>query len=162
MKKVLMISLIFGLVLAIAPLAIAGKGGVPQHGFPRVICPPSDPVVTPGDTDDICFDWAWPADPECLSGDTPIKYSIDVELLLAGAGFEADDAVIWHLCFSSDEMSLCVPIVAFYYENELLAPVQFTGPARAKVKGLSKGKSQNNPFSGWTEFEVEVPEIIEP
>jgi hypothetical protein len=174
MRKVIWIGLICGLVLAFCPFAMAGQGG--QHGFPQYTCAPTgldvyfngagDDAAPPGPAPlaEVCFDWLW----EC--GGTPVKYAIDVEMLVDGTGWDDPEAVIEKVSFGTGDRTdgealnatfLCVPIEAFFYMDGLV-PVQFGGDARFKVKALGKGKSENNTFSNWFEFEVPVITDIAP
>lgn len=153
MKKVLLVSLIFATVLAFSSTAMAKKDT-------QFTCAPTDPIIdTTTDTAVVCFDWDW----EC-SGE-PIKYSVDVELLVAGEGWDDPLAETQELSFGTsdrtdeeafNETFLCVPIEAFVYWNGV-EYVPFSGDAAAKVKALGKGPDfrQNNAFSAFTEFSLE-------
>ncbi len=147
----MMMGLVLAMVLAVAPGAMA-KGSQPQF-----LCPPTYVSADTSDPGQICFDWAW----EC-SGE-PVKYSIDVELLVSGEGWDDPLAEIQQLSFCTADRTdgeafnatfLCLPVEAFVYWNGV-EYVPFTGDARAKVKALGKGRSQNNAFSDWVEFSVE-------
>jgi len=164
MKKVLIVSLTLALVLAFGSFAMAKKGGIPQHGFPQFSCCPSSLDVEIEDGE-VCFDWYWD---ETVCG-TPIKYSIDVELLVSGEDWDDPEADIQELSFGTSDRTdgeplnaefLCVPIEEFVYyvwDGYNWIPYQFEGTARFKVKALGKGKSQNNPFSEWSDdFEIEI------
>jgi hypothetical protein len=147
------------LVFAFGPLAMAKSN-------PQFTCAPTNltvetPVPGPAFDDvfilEICFYWDW----EC-SG-TPVKYAIDVELLVDGQDWDDPLAEIQKLSFGTGDRTdgeafnatfLCVPLDAFvYWDGDSYEP--FTGTARAKVKALGKGRSQNNAFSDWSDdFEV--------
>jgi len=148
MKSVLSVSLIFVTVLALSSITMAKKDT-------QFTCPPTNLAVDTADPTVVCFDWDW----EC-EGD-PIKYSIDVELLVSGEDWDDPLADIQELSFGtgdeevSDETSLCVPIEAFqYWDGVEEVYVPFSGDAAAKVKALGKGPGfrQNNAFSAYTEF----------
>ena len=79
MKKALIVLLAIVMSLALGSAVMAGKKG------PQIPCPPTGLVEVAGDEDKHCFDWD-PPDSEC--GKTPTKYSLDVELLLDGDGWD--------------------------------------------------------------------------
>jgi hypothetical protein len=150
MKKVVLMGLIVAMVLAVGPLAMAKSN-------PQFTCAPTGLIVDVSDPAEVCFDWLW----ECPG--TPVKYSIDVELLVSGEGWDDPLAEIQQLSFCTGDRTdgalpsdtfLCVPIEGFVYWDGL-EYVPFTGDARAKVKALGKGRSQNNYFSDWSEFTIE-------
>jgi hypothetical protein len=155
MRKAILIGLVLAVAVAFAPAAMA-KGPMPQF-----TCAPT---ILPVDTTDpakICFDWDW----TCVVDVAPVKYSIDVQLLVSGEGWDDEEAVIQKLSFCTGDRddgglptdtNLCVPIEEFVYlvwDDGLgeLVSVPFTGPARAKVKALGKGRSENNTFSDWSD-----------
>lgn len=157
MKKVLIVGLALVMSLALGSAVMAGKKG------PQIPCPPLDLTEICGDEDKHCFDWE---PPDC--GKTPTKYSLDVELLLDGEGWDE----IAELSFGTSDRTdggehtdtdLCIPISSFVVYNTMTEQdEQFEGPARIKVKALAKGKklvnsdgSSDNAFSTpWLEFEV--------
>ena len=167
MKKLLIVGMIFTMVFVFGSLAMAKSN-------PQFPCPNSTTGLT-ANTDDpaqVCFDW----DDWAYEG-TPVKYSIDVELLVAGETWDAEDAEIQDLSFGTgcrmdeapiSQTDLCVPVGEFVYDDDgdsLTDPVPCQGAARAKIKALGKGgkgRSQNNCFSEWTlDFTVggEIPPI---
>jgi hypothetical protein len=160
MRKVFLLGIVFSLVFAFGPLAMA-------KSHPQYTCAPTNltvgsslPVVDDIEPLEICFDWDWGC------GGTPTKYSIDVELLVDGEDWDDPAAVIQKLTFSTGDRTdgealnatfLCVPVGAFvYWDGDSYEP--FTGTARAKVKALGKGSrwtTQNNAFSNWSDdFEI--------
>lgn len=170
MKKVLIVGLAFAVSLTFGSAVMAKKKG------PQIPCPPTELELDleKSDCAQICFDWIAP-DPEC--GKTPTKYSLDVELLLDGEGW--DD--IAELSFGTgdrtdlgeaNDTDLCIAISSFVVYNTMTEMnEQFIGDARIKVKALGKGKkldnsdgSSDNAFSTpWVDFEVDsIPEECSP
>ena len=149
MKKTLIIGLTLTMVLAFSSFAMAKKD-------PQFTCPPPNLTIDTADPSEVCFDWDW----DCPG--TPIKYSVDVELLVGGEDWDDPLADIQELSFGTSDRTdeepfdatfLCVPIEAFQYlDGDSYEP--FFGDASAKVKALGKGPDfrQNNAFSAYTEF----------
>ena len=151
MKKALIIGLTLTMVMALSSFAMAKKPT-------QFTCAPTNMAVDTADPTVVCFDWDW----ECPG--EPIKYSVDVELLVAGEDWDDPLADIQKLSFGTsdrtdeepfNETFLCVPIEAFQYWDGV-GPVPFLGDAAAKVKALGKGPDfrQNNAFSAYTDFEL--------
>ena len=152
MKRLFVVNLILVIVLALSSFAMAKKDT-------QFTCPPTNLTVDTTDPAAVCFAWDW----ECEG--TPLKYSIDVELLVSGEGWDDPLADIQELSFGTgdrtdgealDATFLCVPIEAFqYWDGDSYEP--FVGDAAAKVKALGKGPDfrQNNTFSSYTEFSIE-------
>jgi len=152
MKRVFIINLILVMVLVFSSFAMAKKD-------PQFTCPPTNLAVDTSDPTAVCFAWVW----ECEG--TPIKYSIDVELLVSGEDWDDPLADIQELSFGTSDRTdeepfdatfLCVPIEAFqYWDGDSYEP--FLGDAAAKVKALGKGPDfrQNNTFSAYIEFSIE-------
>jgi len=161
MKKVFLISVIFATVLAVSSTAMAKKDT-------EFTCAPTWVAIDTTDPAVVCFDWDWV---NCQG--TPVKYSIDVELLVVGEDWNDPLAETQKLSFgtgeeeASDDTFLCVPVEAFVYwdgvEKEGVY-VPFSGDAAAKVKALGKGPGfrQNNAFSVYEEFVVEQPVPVTP
>jgi len=170
MRKVLLVGLIFGLVLAFATFAMAKSN--PQFPCP---CVPTNlyAYITGGGDDaapadiapsaEVCFEWSWGC------GANVVKYAIEVEMLVGGTDWNDSAADIRKVTFCTADRtdyllptvpSLCVPIEAFVYWDGA-SYVPFSGDARFRVKGLGSGNvktkagfSQNNCFSAWYEFEI--------
>jgi hypothetical protein len=151
MKKLLIVSLIFATVLAFSSFAMAKPK--------KFTCPPTILATDTADPTEVCFDWDW----GCRG--TPVKYSVDVELLIAGEGWDDPLAETQGLSFGTSDRTdgepmdatfLCVPIDAFvYWDGAVYA--DFYGDARAKVKALAPDSlyRQNNAFSAFDEFIIE-------
>ena len=153
MRKALIIGLTLTMVMALSSFAMAKKPT-------QFTCAPSNVAVDNADPTVVCFDWDWVG----CEGE-PIKYSVDVELLVAGEGWDDPLAETQELSFGTsdrtdeeafNETFLCVPIEAFVYWNGV-EYVPFSGDAAAKVKALGKGPDfrQNNTFSSFAEFLID-------
>ncbi len=150
MKKILLVTVAVLFVLSMSSLSFAGKGSSPV-----ITCAPVWDSCGPVD-DSVFFDWnlgTWYCD-------YPSKYSVSVELLVSGEGFDDPEADIRTLSFGTGQeedptlTELTVALDAFVYWDGF-EYVPFTGDARARVKGLlTPGKSQNNAFSDYCDFTI--------
>ena len=145
MKKVILFSLVVGMILMFGSLVMAKKepGLVPQpQNFNCEV-----------DSDVVGFYWDVVED----AG----KYSLDVDVEVDSNGDGENDMTV-EFSFSTVETFLNVPITDFVADIDGDGiPEQVTGPATAKVKGLNPGKGkgrQNNVFSVPCEFELTEPE----
>ena len=153
MKKILLIGLVFALVLALTPFAMAKKSPI----FPCNQAP-TGLAADVTDPAEVCFtwgDWGWGSIVQ------PEKYSIDVELMCGEDWDDTEDIQELSFGTSTPVLELCVPVEDFVWDDDGdpgTAPVSYTGPARAKIKALAphtKGYTQNNCFSGWVEFTID-------
>jgi len=143
--KTIRISLLMVITLMFGTWAVAG--GFPTLPAPTVL------ICTP-DADSVYCDWDDVTD--------AYKYSLDVEVLLDGTwdegliakfSFGTSDRIDGYSMAQSD---LDVLLTEFVYDVDGdTIPDQLSGEARAKVKALNWGKSQNNPFTDWVYFTLQ-------
>ncbi|MDH3930272.1 MAG: hypothetical protein OEV22_20270 [Deltaproteobacteria bacterium] len=141
MKKAILFSLVVGMILMFASLAMAKKepGSVPQPE--NLTCIVGAGLVT--------FDWNDVTE--------AVKYSLDVDVEVDSDGDGENDMTV-EFSVSTVESLVNIAITDFVYDIDGDgSPDQLTGPATAKVKGLDPGKGkgrQNNLFSLPCEFNL--------
>ena len=139
MKKAILFSLVAGMILMFASLAMAKKepGSVPQPE--NLTCNVNSVVVA--------FDWN--------DVTAAVKYSLDVDVEVDSDGDGENDMTV-EFSFSTVESFLNIQFADFVYDIDGDGSLdQLTGPATAKVKGLDPGKGkgrQNNLFSSPCDF----------
>ena len=141
MKKAILFSLVVGMILMFASLAMAKKedGAVPQPG--TLTCDVGADLVT--------FNWDDVTE--------AVKYSLDVDVEVDFDGDGENDMTV-EFSVSTVESIAIISITDFVYDIDGDgSPDQLTGPATAKVKGLDPGKGkgrQNNLFSSPCDFDL--------
>ena len=133
MKKAILFSLVVGMILMFASLAMAKKddGAVPQPA--NLTCSVGDGLVT--------FNWDDVTE--------AVKYSLDVDVEIDSDNDGENDMTV-EFSVSTIESLVNIAITDFKYDIDGNGSLdQLTGPATAKVKGLDPGKKkrQNNLFS---------------
>ncbi|HBI47792.1 MAG TPA: hypothetical protein DDX93_03630 [Smithella sp.] len=141
--KTIMISFLIGITMMLGTSVMAGSA--------PTLPAPTGLSCTP-DADSVFFDWD-----DLLGAE---KYSVDVEVLIDGIW---NEGIIVKFSFgtsartdgySMTQSDLDVLLTEFTYDIDGdTYPDQLSGfEARAKVKGLTRGRSQNNPFTDWVYF----------
>ena len=139
MKKAILFSLVVGMILMFASLAMAKK----EPG----IVPPPENLTCNVNSGVVAFDWN--------DVTAAVKYSLDVDVEVDSDGDGENDMTV-EFSFSTVESFLNIQFADFVYDIDGDGSLdQLTGPATAKVKGLDPGKGrQNNLFSSPCDFDL--------